>query len=252
MEDIMMGNIISIKNKKDCTMFIKNRVLTKSIFLLLTISLLMPWHAFAKENATGETLIIYYSRTGKTKLICETLQKHLNADLLEIKDLKEREGTWGYLTAAFDAILNRHTPIEPEKIDFSPYQAIIVASPVWNWKISTPVHTFFDANKFDGKKVVLITNANIHIMKYEQYGEDASFVKRFLKDYIRGKQKKARSVFMTGSGKYVGHYHLETKEKTDEEIIEETLKFVDDIKHNIASDRIDVAKRIERLHDGKI
>ena len=247
-----MQNMSSNKNKNYYTVFAKSSVFTRGVFLLFTISLLMPWHAFAKENATGETLIIYYSRTGKTRLICKTVQKHLNADLLEIKDLKNREGTLGYLTAAFDAIFNRHSPIEPEKIDFSSYQSIIVASPVWNWKISTPIHTFFDANKFDGKKVVLITNANIHIMKYEQYDEDASFVKRFLKDYIRGKKKAARSVFMTGSGEYVGHYHLETKEKTDEEIIEETLKYVDDIKQNISPNRIEVSKRIEQLHDGKI
>ena len=227
-------------------------MLKRSVFFLLTIFFLIPGYSSAKKDTFEKTLIIYYSRTGKTKLICETLQKHLNADLLEIKDLKNREGTLGYLIAAFDAIFNRHTPIKPEKIDVSSYQSIIVASPVWNWKISTPIHTFFDANKFDGKKVVLITNANIHIMKYEQYGEDASFVKRFLKDYIRGKKKAARSVFMTGGEKYVGHYHLETQEKTDEEIMEETLRFVDDIKQKISPDRTDVAKRFESLHDRAI
>ena len=247
-----MRNINLIKNKKDYIMFAKNNVFKRGVFFLLTIFLLMPGYASAEEGIVEKTLVTYYSRTGKTKLICETLKKYLNADLLEIKDLKDREGTWGYLTAAYDVIFNRHTPIEPEKINFSPYQSIVVASPVWNWKISTPIHTFFDANKFDGKKVVLITNANIHIMKYEQYGEDASFVKRFLKDYIRGKKKTARSVFMTGSGKYVGHYHLETKEKTDEEIIEDTLKFTDDIKQTISPDGIDVVKRIDLLQDRRI
>jgi len=248
----MMRNINLIKNKKDYIMFAKNNVFKRGVFFLLTIFLLMPGYTSAEEGIVEKTLVIYYSRTGKTKLISETLKKHLNADLLEIKDLKDREGTWGYLTAAFDAIFNRHTPIEPEKIDFSSYQSIVVASPVWNWKISTPIHTFFDANKFDGKKVVLITNANIHIMKYEQYGDDASFVKRFLKDYIRGKKKTARSVFMAGSGEYVGHYHIETKERTDEEIVEDTLKFADDIKQTISPDGIDVAKRIEQLQDRKI
>ena len=252
MEDTTMQNVSLNKNKKYYTLFAKSRVFTRGVFLLFTILLLTPWHTFAKENPKAGTLIIYYSRTGKTKLICETLRNTLNADLLEIKDLKNREGTWGYLTAAFDAIFNRHTPIKPERIDVSPYQSIIVASPVWNWKISTPIHTFFDANNFDGKKVILITNANIHIMKYEQYGEDASFVKRFLKDYIRGKKNAARSIFMTDDGKYVGHYHLETQEKTDEEIIEETLKVIDDIKHNISSERMDVAKKFELLHDRTI
>jgi len=250
MEGKIMQNINSIRNENNYVMFTRKDLLKRSAFFLLIIFLLIPGYASAEEGIVEKTLVIYYSRTGKTKLISETLKKHLNADLLEIKDIKDREGTWGYLTAAFDAIFNRHTPIEPEKIDFSSYQSIVVASPVWNWKISTPIHTFFDANRFDGKKVVLITNANIHIMKYEQYGDDASFVKRFFKDYIRGKKKTARSVFMSG-GEYVGHYHIETKERTDEEIIEDTLKFADDIKQTISPDGIDVAKRIEQLQNRK-
>jgi len=248
-----MGNISSIKDKNDYTLSAKNNVCKRSVLFLLTIFLLIPGYASAQEGIVEKTLIIYYSRTGKTRLICETLQKYLNADLLEIKDLKDREETWGYVTAAFDAIFNRHTPIEPGKIDSSPYHSVIVASPIWNWKISTPIHTFLDANRFEGKKVVLITNGNIHIMKYEHYSDEtASFIQRFLKDYIRGKKKTAQSIFMNGGGEYVGHYHLETQEKTDEEIIEDTLKFIDGLKQTISRDEINVAKRIERQHDRHI
>ncbi|MBW2553287.1 MAG: hypothetical protein JRE20_04050 [Deltaproteobacteria bacterium] len=247
-----MQSINSIRNENNYVMSSRKDLLKRSVFFLLTIFLLIPGHASAEESIVENTLIIYYSRTGKTKLICETLQKYLDADLLEINDLKDREGTWGYLTAAYDAIFNRHTPIEPEKIDFSHYQSIIVASPVWNWKLCTPIHTFLDENEFDGKKVVLITNANIHIMKYEQYSDDASFIKRLLKNYIRGKKKTAQFVFMAGGGEYVGHYHLETQEKTNEEIIENTLKYVDDIKKVFSRDEMDVATRMEKLNDNKI
>ena len=239
-----MQNITSIENKNNDTTSTEKLTFKRIFFSVLIIFFLIPWYSFAEENTTDKTLIVYYSRTGKTKLICETLQNHLNADLLAIKDLKDREGTWGYITAAFDVIFNRHTPIEPEKIDFSSYQSLVVASPIWNWKISTPIHTFLDDNKFDGKKVVLITNANIHIMKYEQYGDDASFVKKFLKDYLRGKKKAAQSVFMTSGGEYAGHYHIETKEKTDRDIIGQTLKLADSIKKTISPDEIDVTKRV--------
>ena len=238
-----MKKILLIKKKGDYR---------KSVFFLLTILLLLPCNLFAMESDAEKTLIVYYSRTGKTKLICETLKKHFDADLIQVRDLKDRGGSWGYITAAFDAIFNRRTQIEPEKIDSSAYQSIIVASPVWNWKLCTPIHTFLDENKFDGKKVMLITNANIHIMKYERYGDDASFIKRFLKNYIRGKKQTAQSVFMAGGGDYVGHYHIETQEKTNEEIIESALKYVDDIKHILSLDEIDVARRIDPLQDKKI
>ena len=241
-----MENIHLIKNKDAYS------ILIGSIFFLLILLLLLPWNVVATESDAEKTLIVYYSRTGKTKLISETLKKQFDADLMQVSDLKDRVGTWGYITSAFDAIFNRHTQIEPQKIDFSAYQSIIVASPVWNWKLCTPIHTFLDKNEFNGKKVVLITNANIHIMKYEQYDDDASFIKRFLKKYIRGKKKTAQSVFMAGGGNYVGHYHIETQEKTNEEIIENTLKYADDIENILSLDRLDFAKRIERLHDGKI
>jgi flavodoxin len=246
MEGTTMENIHLIKNKDDYS------ILKVGIFFLLTILLLLPWNVSAMEGDVEKTLIVYYSRTGKTKLICETLKNHLGTDSIQISDLKDREGTWGYVTSAFDAIFNRHTQIEPQKIDFSAYQSIIVASPVWNWKLCTPIHTFLDENEFNGKKVVLLTNANIHIMKYEQYDDDASFIKRFLKKYIRGKKKTAQSVFMAGDGNYVGHYHIETQEKTNEEIIENTLKYADDIEKILSLDRLDFAKRIKRLHDEKI
>ena len=57
---------------------------------------------------------------------------------------------------------------------------------------------------------------------------------------------------MAGDGNYVGHYHIETQEKTNEEIIENTLKYADDIEKILSLDRLDFAKRIERLHDEKI
>ena len=244
-----MKNISSIKNRNDKTLCAKNCFFRRSITLLLAIFFLLPGYVSSKEGATEKTLIVYYSRTGKTKLVSETLKNHLSADLIEVKDLKDRKGTWGYVTAAFDAIFNRHTPIEPEKIDLSPYQAVIVATPIWNWKISTPIHTFLEANRFDGKKVMFITNANIHLMKYEQYGDDAPFMKRFLKDYIRGKKKAAQSLFMTSGGNYIGHYHLETEGKTSDGIIEDTLKFADDIKHIISRGKMDMAEKVTPLHD---
>ena len=57
---------------------------------------------------------------------------------------------------------------------------------------------------------------------------------------------------MTGGGKYAGHYHLETQEKTDEEMIEDTLKFIDDLNQTISRDETNVVKRIERQHDRHI
>ncbi len=210
--------------------------LKKCIFFLLAFSLIIPVSVSAEEDSTPKTLIIYYSRTGKTKLISETLNKQINADLLELKDPKDRSGTLGYLKSAYEAFRHQHSPIEPEQPDISPYSHIIIASPIWSWNLCTPVHTLFEKNRFDGKKLVLITTANIHIMKYEPYGDDASFIKRFLRDYLRGKRKAAVNEVVNAGGEFIGHYHFETKAKTDEELIAETMKCADYVKGKLAKD----------------
>jgi len=213
----------------------KKNVYKKMLLLGIAMLFLLPIFLSPAESSAEETLIIYYSRTGKTKIVSEILQKNLGTDILEIKDPKDRSGAWGYITSSIDAFSHKHTPIEPEKIDISPYPVIIIATPIWSWSLSTPILTLFEKNRFDGKKIVLITTANIHIMKYEQYGDDASFIKRFLRDYLREKKELAVSEVSNSGGEFIGHYHIPTKEKTDSEIIDEAMKCFDYVKRAIAN-----------------
>jgi len=212
----------------------KNLFMLSSALLLLTV-ILIPLSLPAEDNLAEKSLIIYYSRTGKTKLVSEILHKNLDTDILEIKDPKDRSGSWGYMKSAYDAFTHNHTPIEPENLDVSPYAVIIIATPIWSWNLSTPIHTLFEKNRFDGKQIVLITTANIHIMKYEQYGDDAPFIKRFLRDYLKDKRELAVSQVSNSGGKFIGHYHIPTKEKTDSEIVAEAMKCFDYVKRTIAN-----------------
>lgn len=201
--------------------------------LLLFICMLIPVCVSSEEKITPESLIIYYSRTGKTKLISETLHKHIKTDILALEDPQDRSGWWGYIKSSIEAFRHKHAPIEPEHPEISPYSLIIIASPIWSWNLCTPVHTLFEKNRFDGKKMILITTANIHIMKYEQYGDDASFIKRFLRGYLREKREAAVSEVINSGGEFIGHHHFETKGKTDEEIAEETLECVRYVKEKL-------------------
>ncbi|MCX5894990.1 MAG: hypothetical protein NTZ51_04040 [Proteobacteria bacterium] len=218
------------KNRAEQIWYSVYRLVKTSTVLALSFLLLLPLPSFAKEDTAGKTLIIYYSRTGKSSLISKTLQKELNAQILEIKDLEDRSGTLGYAGAGFDAFFDRHTTIDPAKADLSPYSNIIIVSPIWNWKLSTPIHTFIENNRFEGKKLVLFTNGNNDIRKYEQYDDNAPYLKRFFRDYIRGKSKLSRDYVITSGGTYVRHCHVETLEASDEAIIDSTLKQVDDVK----------------------
>src|SRR5210317_761705 len=104
------------------------RLLLPCLLILFTTTLLLIPSSTQCKSGTS-TLLVYHSRTGTTKLVCETLQKNLNADLLEIKDSKDRTGTLGFISASIDAFRHSHSPIEPEQLDISSYDLIVVASP---------------------------------------------------------------------------------------------------------------------------
>lgn len=245
----MVRYITLIRNMKNCVMFTKNQILRKSVFYLLITFLLVPGYISAEESITDKTLIVYYSRTGKSRLLCDVLQQHISSDLIEVKTLDEdryRLGRIGYYRAAFDSIFNRYIPIEPEQPDFSSYSSMIIVSPVWNWKLSTPIRTLLHKNKdkFDGKKIIFLTNANEEVTKYEIYGDDAPFLKRYFRDYLRDKCEAMKSFAESSGCTITGYYHVATLGKTDKQIMDKTSSFILDIKKELYG-QIDHAKMIE-------
>jgi flavodoxin len=227
----------------------KNRLVRKSVLCLLITILLVPGYIYAEESIGDKTLIVYYSRTGKTRLLCDVLQQHINSDLLEVNPVDEERyqpGRIGYYTAAFDSVFNRYIAIEPEQPDFSPYSSIIIVSPVWNWKMSAPIRSLIHNNqgKFDGKKMVFITNANEEVTKYEMYGDDAPFLKRYFRDFLRDKCEGMKSLAESAGCTINGYYHVSTLEKTDQEIMDKTSSFIPDIKKGLYGE-INLTKMIE-------
>jgi flavodoxin len=178
--------------------------------------------AYAQEDTTGETLILYYSLTGNTKAGCEALQKELKADVVEIRDLENRKGGWAYFCTAVSSLLGRHTKIEPEHPDLSSYSNIIIGSPIWTGKLSIAIRTLIDRNRFDKKKVVIYTTTNAY--EKEKYKE------------------KSRNLVRKAGGDVVGYYQVlaleeidgKEVERTKEQIVEDTLKLVPEIKKAFA------------------
>ena len=208
-----------VVNKKNC---FKKAIFLRFFIIVLAMIFADPGVVIADDKEKGKILIIYYSRTGKSKIISETLQKMLNADLLEIKDKKDRSGTWGFISSAYDSLFDRESEIEPAHPDLSLYSSVVVVSPVWNWKISTPVITLIKNNSFKGKKFMMYTNANIDIKKYDNFGDNAPFIKRFLRDYLRDKQTLMRKIVAETGSNVVGHFHIATEETTKAQLIQLT------------------------------
>jgi flavodoxin len=97
------------------------------------------------------TLVVYYSKTGNTKYVAEKIAEHLNAELSEIIDKKNRQGKLNFVKSGYESIREKLTEIEvSKKID--DYDFVIVGSPVWAGKIAPAVRTFLVKNDFGEKK----------------------------------------------------------------------------------------------------
>jgi flavodoxin len=202
-----------------------------SILIVLCIALAIP----ADADTASDTLILYYSRTGYTKLISETIAKELGADIIEIKEVgTDRAGTWGFMTAAISAFFDQHGPITPEEINLNGYDNIIIASPIWSWNLATPIHSLLLNNHFKNQKIVLVTVANIDIQKYAQYTEGkGNAIKRFLKRYLDGKKQKARDEVartLNEFSQFKGHVHFAGEKKTLDQLAAEAQSRVEEIK----------------------
>jgi len=89
-----------------------------------------------------KNLILYYSRTGKTRFLAEKLQQELGGDLVEIRDLKNRKGPFGFLRGVRDAYLGLNTEVAPLSFDLSKYELVILGTPVWASSPTPALNTF--------------------------------------------------------------------------------------------------------------
>ena len=97
--------------------------------------------------AGSRVLVVFHSRSGTTRRIARAIADSLEADVEEIIDLKARAGLFGYLGAGHDAIRRRCTPIGDLARDPAEYDLVIVGSPVWAGRMSSPVRSYLDRNR---------------------------------------------------------------------------------------------------------
>lgn len=89
-----------------------------------------------------KTLVVYYSRTGNTRLIGNEIAAALGADVEELEDGKKRAGPIGFLLSGMEAKRKTLVQLEALKHNPSEYDLVVVGSPVWANDMCSPVRTF--------------------------------------------------------------------------------------------------------------
>ncbi len=137
----------------------------------------------------------------------ETLSMHLKADIIGIKDLKNRKGFGNMLMSSINAFRESKTEILPETVDLSAYDIVYVGTPTWANKPSPAIITLIDNCNWRGKDVVLFTTMT-------RSGGESTLERLEEKIRMRG-------------GRIIEGIMLKTKDKSPEEIINDTETLIE-------------------------
>jgi flavodoxin len=107
----------------------------------------------------SEILVVYYSLTGNTKFIAEAIAESINAEILELKPVKELDAESGmkYFWGGFQATIKKKPKLKDFEINPLDYEIIFLGTPVWAWTFSPPLRSFLSKYDLKDKNVVLWT-----------------------------------------------------------------------------------------------
>jgi flavodoxin len=100
-------------------------------------------------------LVLFYSLTGKTKLVATGIGKALKAEVKEVEEEKKRSLLGAYLTGSFSAIKEKCSKIKPVNLNWKNFDLIFIGTPVWASKPVPAINAIISAMDLSGKNVVL-------------------------------------------------------------------------------------------------
>ena len=147
------------------------------------------------KAAPGEKAqVIYYSRTGNTRIVAETIRDTFGCTVQEIEDMKDRSGFFGFVGGMIDVRRNPTTMINPATVNLEDYDLLFIGSPIWGMKCAPAITTFLHSADFTNKKVVIFvtTSSRMKQTAFDEYAEliktrggtviDTFFIKTLWKD----------------------------------------------------------------------
>ncbi len=104
----------------------------------------------------SNTLVVYFSKSGKTKKAAEYIAGEINAGTHEIKT--EKVYPKSYVMTIAESIKefkkNERLVLTDERIaDFSEYQNILIGFPIWCFTCPMAIVSFLEQYDFAGKKI---------------------------------------------------------------------------------------------------
>lgn len=114
-------------------------------------------------------LVVYFSRSGKTKIIAREISQKLNCAVEEIKTPTSYAGFIGYSAALIQIAFKMHPKIKPLQKNLANYDLVIFGGPIWGTSMCAPIRSFITRYKNDLKNVAFFATQS------GQYGRKIIF-----------------------------------------------------------------------------
>jgi len=107
------------------------------------------------------SLVIYYSWLGNTKVVAEEILKHTGGDIIRIEETKERKTGAGFAISAFEAVIGAKSNLKPMDFKLEKYDHIFLGTQVWAGRSTPAINSFVQKTNLHNTNVYLfITKAD--------------------------------------------------------------------------------------------
>ncbi|MDP4183284.1 MAG: flavodoxin, partial [Bacillota bacterium] len=108
-------------------------------------------------DKSNKKLIIFYSLSGNSRLIAESMANEINADLSEIKTRKSlpKSNFLKIFKGGMQVFFKSKPEIFPLDKDPKNYDLIIIGTPVWAGSFVAPLNTLLSSVEIKNKKIAL-------------------------------------------------------------------------------------------------
>ena len=149
-----------------------------------------PAAATAPAVSAPKPLIVWYSRTGTSELVAETLEQQLGCDRERIPSTKDR----GIFSIVYEQFFGGADEQGKFPRDLAPYNPVIIAAPIYFMKLSAPGRAFMELNRdaLRGKDIVIFVTLG---------GKLSEDKKQAIKDFGSGLGLTVRQVAFLQTGR---------------------------------------------------
>ena len=140
-------------------------------------------------------------------MIAKTLARNLNADLVRIHDLKNREGFTNRLFSSINAFRESKTDIVPAQVDLRGYDTVYFGTPTWSGNPTPAILTIIDRCDLRAKDVILFATMD------SSRGESTL-------------ERLERKVKLRGA-RVIESFAISTKDKSQEQLINDTEAMIE-------------------------